>query len=86
MELHILLDDAIQNLNLINMKERLKESAKSTNFWNNLANVISLGLLLGILSFVTDKESTKEIILAYLSGSGVHNMGNILAHLNKDKN
>ncbi len=86
MALHILLDDAIQNLNLINMKERLKESAKSTNFWNNLANVISLGLLLGILSFVTDKESTKEIILAYLSGSGVHNMGNILAHLNKDKN
>lgn len=66
------------------MKERIKRSAKSSNFWNNLANVASLGLLILILSYTTDKDAAKDIILAYMSGSGLHNMGNILSHMNKD--
>lgn len=66
------------------MKEKLLKSAKSSNFWNNIANIASLAVLLGILSYIQDKEAVKEIILAFLAGNGSHNIGNIMAHMNKD--
>ena len=66
------------------MREKIKQSAKSTNFWNNVANIASLVVLLAALHFSDDKDSILQIIIAYLGASGSHNLGNILAHMNKD--
>lgn len=66
------------------MREKLKQSAKSSNFWNNISTIASLITLAVLISFVEDQETVKEMILAYMSSSGFHNAGNILSHVNKD--
>ena len=66
------------------MKEKLKQSAKSSNFWNNISTISSLIVFGGILAFVKDPQVMKDLILAYMSSSGIHNAGNVLAHINKD--
>lgn len=66
------------------MREKLKQSAKSSNFWNNVSTIISSLIVMGIVVFVKDPEAQQQILLAFLSSSGVHNAGNVLAHMNKD--
>lgn len=71
-------------LNDFQMREKLKQSAKSTNFWNNLSTIISSAIMMAIILSVKDAETQRQILLAFLGSSGVHNAGNILAHVNKD--
>lgn len=69
------------------MRQKLKKSASSTNFWNNIANVLSPVILVAVLAFIkVDPGDMKEIILAFILGSSGHNIGNILAHMNKPDN
>lgn len=66
------------------MKEKLQQSAKSTNFWNNVSTILG-AIALGILTAVLENpESIKDAALMFLLTSGIHNAGNILAHMNKD--
>jgi hypothetical protein len=66
------------------MKEKLQKSAKSTNFWTNVSTIVSGLIVIALVHSVEDSETVKQIIMAYLSSSGIHNAGNILAHTNKD--
>lgn len=66
------------------MREKLRQSAKSTNFWTNVSTIISGLIVISLLYFTKDPETVKQIVLAYLASSGVHNVGNVLAHANKD--
>lgn len=67
------------------MIEKLKHSSKSTNFWNNASTIVSLGLLALLTNKIEDPESIKQLVLVLLGSTGVHNMGNILAHVNNPK-
>lgn len=65
------------------MKEKIINSAKSTNFWNNISNIVS-GIVLVVLALaVKDPETLKNIILIYAGSTAPHNAGNIMAHINK---
>jgi len=66
------------------MKEKLILSAKSTNFWNNISTILSTVVMSVIILGVKDPEAQQQVLLAYLGSSGIHNTGNILAHMNKD--
>lgn len=67
------------------MREKLKLASTSTNFWNNLSTIASLAAAIILISFVHDEEAAKDMIWAVLATSGFHNVGNILAHMNKPK-
>ncbi len=67
------------------MTEKLKESSKSTNFWNNLSNIASLGTMVILVSFIKDQEVIKNMVIGYMASAGFFNTGNILSHLNKNK-
>lgn len=62
------------------MKERLKRSSISSNFWNNFSTVVSGSIIIIMLLFVKDPETIKQVVLAYLASSGVYNAGNIAQH------
>lgn len=66
------------------MREKLKQSAKSTNFWNNVSTILSSLIVLSIIYVVDDLETQKQVLTAFFASSGVHNVGNIFAHMNKD--
>jgi hypothetical protein len=67
------------------MRQKLKDAATSTNFWNNLSTIASLIAGTVLISFIHDENTMKEMVWAVLLSSGFHNAGNILAHMNKAK-
>ncbi len=64
---------------------KLKASAGSSNFWNNLSNIASIIGVVILISTVDDADVAKQMIWAYMVSSGFYNVGNILSHINKNK-
>lgn len=65
------------------MKAKLARSVTSTNFWNNVSSIASAIVGGILLAFINDPQTALEGGLMILITNGMHNAGNILAHMNK---
>lgn len=68
------------------MREKLRKSSKSTNFWSNVSTISSILIFAIINAAIQDPTLVLQSAWGLLISNALHTAGNILAHLNKDQN
>jgi hypothetical protein len=67
------------------MRQQLKASAKSSNFWTSMATLATV-LSGALYAFLTsDPEAIKTMTVSQMMSTFFFHVGNTLLHLNKDK-
>ncbi|RTL03501.1 hypothetical protein EKK58_12945 [Candidatus Dependentiae bacterium] len=66
------------------MREKLRRSSKSTNFWTNVSTISSILVFAFLNTAIQDPSLVLQGAWGLLIANALHTTGNILAHMNKD--